>query len=272
MKNVKWAISTAVFKRPGLPSIEDALDAAGIEYFHSDYEQATFQYTDIPYDVNECVVMYGPIQFVKKKNKGFIPGAFGFKNETNTSYYMSQLPRKYFFNDDAIYLPFGSILQAKDQLKSLFGDHIFIRPDSGFKSFTGFDVKLEDLEFELSSLKQLKNPGNHELCLIASAKNIQSEYRIVVCDGKVITGSQYRWDDRMDVRIDVHSDAWAFAEDIVAKADWQLDSCYVVDVFLSDTGPKIGEFNSFASSGLYNCDRHKIVKAVSELALSEFYG
>jgi hypothetical protein len=270
VKGVKWAISTSAFKREGFPKLESALDRAGIEYFHSDYNEDTRQYSDIPYGTDECVVMYGPIQFIRKKDKGFVPGAFGFKKDTNTSYYMSQLPRHHFFNDDAIYLPFGMISSRKDMLETIFGDRIFIRPDSGFKSFTGFAVKIQDLDFELSSLKQTKNPGPHEMCLIAKAKPIHGEYRIIVCDQKIVTGSQYRWDGKMDIRIDVHHDAWSFAEEFVAKAEWQLDTCYTVDIFLSDDGPRIGEFNSFASSGLYNCDMDAIVKAVSEAALCEW--
>lgn len=272
MKSVKWAISTEIFRKPGFPRLESALERAGIEYFHSDFDQETRQYADIPYGTDECVVMYGPIQFIQKKNKGFIPGAFGFKKDTNTSYYMSHIPRHYFFNDDAIYLPFGMIEDRKDILQSTFGDHIFIRPDSGFKSFTGFDVHIKDLSYELSALKQTKNPGSHEMCLVSRAKTIHGEYRLIVCDRKIVTGSQYRWDGKMDVRIDVHSDAWSFAESFVKNTDWQIDTCYTIDIFLSDEGPKIGEFNSFASSGLYNCDVDAIVKAVSEAAICEWDG
>jgi len=61
-----------------------------------------------------------------------------------------------------------------------------------------------------------------------------------------------------------------FADKYVAKANWQLDSCYVVDIFLGEDGPRIGEFNSFASSGLYNCDMDKIVNAVCNTAEKEW--
>ena len=270
MKKVKWAISTKIFESPRSPSLKKSLEKAGIEYFHSDYDENTRQYTDIPYGVDECVVMYGPIPFVREKNKGFLPGAFGFKKDTDTSYYMTQLPRSHFFNSDAIYMPFGMISERKYMLQDIFGNKIFIRPDSGFKSFTGFSVAIKDLDFELSSLKQTKNPSAHEMCLIARAKPIHAEYRIVVCESKIVTGSQYRWDNKRDLRIDVHSDAWSFAETAVAAAQWQLDTCYVVDIFLSDDGPKIGEFNSFASADLYNCDVDDIVDAVSQAALREW--
>jgi hypothetical protein len=270
MKKVKWEISTEIFRRPGLPQIPDALIRAGTDFFECEYNRDTRKYERSDYTIDDCVVMYGPIRFVRENNKGYLPGAFGFKNDTNTSHYMSQLPRHHFFNSDAIYLPFGMIDERKNMLGEIFGDHLFIRPDSGFKSFTGFDVKLDDLSFELNSLKQTSHPGTHEMCLISRAKPIHGEYRIVICEKRVVTGSQYRWDGKMDVRIDVHSDAWEFAEKAVAQADWQLDTCYVVDIFLSDAGPKIGEFNSFSSSGLYNCDLDSIVEAVNVAAIKEW--
>lgn len=270
MKTVKWAISTEAFEKPGFPRIEDALKRNNIEYFQSVFIPNTREYSDIPYSTDECVVLYGPIKFIRTKNKGFIPGAFGFKLDSNTSYYMSQLNPNLFFNYDAIYLPFGSIIHKKEQLKDIFGKYIFIRPDSGFKTFTGFHVKIDDIEAELSSTLQISNPSPHDMCLIAKAKSILGEYRFVVCNREVITGSQYRWDGKLDVRIDVHDEAWEFVDKYVAKASWQLDSCYVVDIFLGEDGPKIGEFNSFASSGLYNCDMDKIVSAVCNTAEEEW--
>lgn len=269
MKQVKWAISTAAFENPGFPKLTDALESANIDYFQSKYSNG--KYEPVPYNEDECIVLYGPIQFVIANTKTFIPGAFGFKNQTYTSFYMSQLPTELFFNHDAVFLPFATIVEKKSLLKKLFGSHLFIRPDSGFKTFTGFNVKLEDLETEIDATRQISNPLPEQLCLIARGKPILGEYRLVICDGKVITGSQYRWDDKLDVRIDVHDEAWSFANKYVAKADWQLDSCYVVDIFLSEDGPKIGEFNSFASSGLYNCDLNKVVEEVSKLAIKEFY-
>lgn len=267
---VKWAISTEIFRREAAPQIDAALDRAGIEYFQSAFDQNTREYADIPYETTDCVVMYGPIQFIRKKNRGYIPGAYGFKRDTDTSYYFTQLPKDWFFNEDRIYLPFGLIGSSKELLHGLFGNHIFIRPDSGFKSFTGFDVTLDKLDEELNALRQLKNPFPNEMCLISKAKPIKAEYRLVVCNQQVVTGSQYRWDDRLDIRIDIHHECFQFAERVAAAA-WQLDAVYTVDIFLcEERGPRIGEFNSFASSGLYNCDTDAIVSAVSETALKEW--
>ncbi len=268
--NVKWAISTEIFRRPGSPQIDAALDRAGIEYFQSEFDPKTREYADIPYDTNQCVVMYGPIKFIRTKNRGYTPGAYGFKKDTNTSFYMTQLPGDWYFNEHCIYMPLGMISRNKSMIHDLFGDHIFIRPDSGFKSFTGFDVKLDNLDYELSALKQTKHPFDNELCLIARARPIKCENRFVICEGQVVTGSQYRWDDVLMTRIDLHPDCLAFAER-VAAASWQLDTVYTVDIFLcEERGARIGEFNSFASSGLYQSDTDAIVSAVSAAALKEW--
>lgn len=267
--NPKWGISTEIFRKPGFPRIDSALQKQNIEFFESEYSYSTNSYDPLPYHINECIVLYGPIKFVRQNAKGFIPGAFGFKSDTNCSHYMSNIKTEHFFNSDAIWLPFGSIFEKKELLQDFFGDNIFIRPDSGFKSFTGFSININDLETELHATKQLKNPGNQDLCLISKKKPILGEYRFVICDKKVVTGSQYRWDNKLDIRIDVHHECWEYAEK-VAAFDWQLDLCYVVDIFLSEDGPKIGEFNSFASSGLYNCDMDKIVEAVNKAAIKEW--
>lgn len=266
MTKVKWAISSQIFDRPGLPKITTALDVEGIEYFDAKYIHSERKYETVPFDPDEdCVVVYGPIQFVRE-NLRFFPGAFGFKENVSTSSYMSSLNNDYFFNKDAIWLPFGSILSRKTQLNCIFGDRIFIRPDSGYKTFTGFSFDIQrEIEFELQFIKETTNLADNAMCLLASEKKIDAEYRLVIANKKVIAGSQYSWENRMDVRIDVDPIAWEFAEKI-ANEQWQLDHAYVVDIFVSDGVATIGEFNSFSSSGLYNCDRSIIVKEISKLA------
>ena len=266
----KWAISTEIFRKPGFPQIDDALRRTGTEFHQCKYDTDTRTYDNIPYFSTECVVLYGPIQFIRSRDIGYLPGAYGFTDDTKTSVYMNYYPKNMFFNGDCIFLPFGMIESNKTFLHDIFGEKLFIRPDSGFKSFTGFEVTIDKLSYELSALRQIKHIGVHEICLISSAKPIKAEYRFVICENQVITGSQYRWDNKLDVRIDVHHECWSFAEKVV-KNDWQLDNVYTMDIFLSDNdGPKIGEFNAFACSGLYNCDTDKIVEAVNAAAIKEW--
>lgn len=271
LKNkIKWAISTEIWDRPGIPSMQKALDRANIEYFHSDFNAKTREYADIPYLPGESVVLYGPIKFIKTKNKYYHPGAFGFKKETNTSFYMTMLNKDLFFNGDCIYLPYGQIEQKSEFLFDTFGDGLFIRPDTGFKSFTGFSVNSKEFDYELKSLTQLHNPDLTEMCLISKAQKIITECRFVVCSGKVVAGSQYRRDGISDVRLDTDASCLEFAKKVTENSSWTLDTCYTIDIFLDEhRGPLIGEFNSFASAGLYMCDRDIVVREVTQTAMDE---
>ena len=53
-------------------------------------------------------------------------------------------------------LPYGELKRKKDYLFKLFGDNdfIFVRPDSGFKTFTGDVVNYNNYENSRISFKQ----------------------------------------------------------------------------------------------------------------------
>jgi hypothetical protein len=122
-------------------------------------------------------------------------------------------------------------------------------------------------------------------CVLCLEKKISRQFRYVIVDKKVITGSEYRWDNVLDVRRDTHPLCDEMAQK-VAEADWQADRVYVCDVALVETivsaaeryyteikqEAKIVELNAFSSSGLYACDTYKIVEAVSKAAEDEALG
>lgn len=270
--NVRWAISTS-FIKPGFPNIRTALAKSNTTFWESEHDSTRRSYTICPYAPEDGpVVLYGPIQFIKahaRAKKAFIPGAYGFTSATNVSSYRSHIDNSLFANDQFVMLPWGTLSAKKEMLADLFGDKLFIRPDSGMKSFTGFTTDIGNLEYELNSLSVLVNPDPTEMCVISPFQTIHGEYRFVICDRKVVTGSQYTWEGVGDARIDVHPDALLLAND-VASLDYQIDVCYTVDIFLTDRGAKIGEFNSFASAGLYHCNVDLIVSAINAAATKEW--
>lgn len=148
---------------------------------------------------------------------------------------------------------------------------IFVKPNEVTKAFAGRVINFADFDFEVNSLNQIEKPDPEMLCVIASPRSIIGEFRTIICDGKVITGSEYRWDDKLDIRIDVDESCWKLAEEVAAHP-WQPDRVYVCDVALTPIGPALIELNSFSCAGLYACDTRKIVEAVSRAANKEFYG
>lgn len=85
--------------------------------------------------------------------------------------------------------------------KIFLGNNIFIRPDSGMKEFTGeviniadednYNKKLDTIVNWLKYYGDGKDDGKSLLTLISKAYYIESEWRFVVTDNEIITGSLY---------------------------------------------------------------------------------
>lgn len=141
-------------------------------------------------------------------------------------------------------------------------DGIFVKPAVDAKKFTGTVLTKVSLA---EKLDKLANVSGDLPCIVAPARgDINSEYRFVISDGKVITGSQYQRDGRLDVRRDVMPAAVDLAY-IVATMEWQAAPVYVCDVAVTDSGVALViELNPFSSCGLYACDTVAIAQALCE--------
>lgn len=138
-------------------------------------------------------------------------------------------------------------------------DTLFVRPDRADKPFDGAVI--------------CKNTNAHDLrryifgdfkdtILIAPTQTIQEEYRFVIIDNVVVTGSFYK--RRKGHHLEFYEKeikkgaAWDFAQ---ASIRYNPSRAFTMDVCLTDSGFKIVELNSFSHAGLYNCNIRKIVDA-----------
>lgn len=255
MTTVAWLIDTTLQERQyecGFPSLADAAREAG----HTVSEVKYVPFSDpIELTDNNPVVVHGCIEF-NKKRRGGTPGAYFNDNVKLFSKFAPHIGDD-LLSGDYVILPYGEFVRRKMVDR-------FIKPLSGLKEFTGQVASWND------SLSHI-HIEPETLCVIASPIKIQSEFRYIIAERKVITGSEYRWDDVLDVRMDTLPECDALAQKIAA-APWQADIVYVCDVAMTELGPKVIELNAFSSSGLYACDTRKIVKAVGEAATKEWRG
>lgn len=277
-KNVKWVIHDHLIQRAlptGRPNLLQALQSQGYETICLTYDETDRDLTKLPEWNGECVVTYGSVQFVNqvvKKRRGmWQPGAF--LRTENLSYsayapYMGDI----LLNDDFIMLPYAEF--RRRGLKAWDGS-AFIRPNSVTKLFTGFVINSNDYEHETNSLERLSNVSPEDILVVARPKPILGEFRFIISDGKVITGSAYSWDNTLDVRSDVHPACLEMAQE-VAQREWQPDRVYTCDIALTEINGKqearVLEFNAFSCSGLYACDTELIANAVSYAAWNEYSG
>ncbi len=263
-----WILHSSILDRLSYTKpINQALVDNNIDFIMLDYP-----IDDIP-EIDGPVVIYGSHHFVRELmvTKKYQPGGFGINDKTMVSSYMSNLPLEWFLNSDGIFVTWKMFVDRCPRIGWLFGiGDIFIRPNSGFKTFTGQVIRAEEWDYDINGLDKTSSVMPETLCFVAGSKDILGEFRFVIADGEVITGCEYRWDNKLDIRKDYPQECMDLAEK-VAKHEWQVDRCYTVDVCLTDKGPKVVEINSFSSAGLYSCDMDIIVKKISKSAHNEYY-
>lgn len=271
---VHWLVDEILQERQydcGFPTIAEAAKNLGCQVYQTKYIPFSDRPDEnIPFPNGPiCVISHGSIQFIRQIQRWYTewcPGAY-FVSKTESfstfaAHYGSDM-----LNDEFYMLPYGEFVRRG--LKE--GERVFIKPNAGFKEFTGKVIAWDNFNEETNSMKQIEIVDPESLIIVAPVKDIKAEFRYVIVNGKVITGSEYRWDNTLDVRVDTLPEcddmAWK-----VAKHEWQPDYAYVCDIAMTESGPKIIELNAFSSSGLYACDTNKIVKAISDMAWKECNG
>ena len=141
----------------------------------------------------------------------------------------------------------------------------FIRPDSGMKPFAGQVVDLSDLSI-------LEGLHPETLILSAYVKQVDKEWRFVVCDRNVITGCQYMQEGKYTNQSNPEELARVqeWLSKVLTKVSWQPDLIYTIDVCESKEELFVLELNSFSCSNFYNCDLSKMVEAANRVAISDW--
>lgn len=279
MKKVKWIIDKDMFSE-----YEDRLVAA----IKNSGNEVIFYY-DLKHDKIEdflktkfnsdedILIFHGSLQHGRGVLRtSYYPGIYlTLENYECYKYY------GYFgyllLNYDYLMMGLNDVLRQKDFIFDTFGtDKIFIRPSNGYKSFPGQILPKENFEFELDVLK--KSYGGLDLdqiVLVSPIQEIDEEYRFIVVDGKVVSGSLYMdknnrksWSAYYD-RLCEDKKAFEFAEELVKL--YQPDKAYTLDVCKLPSGEyKMLEINSFCCGSMYGNDYDKVVNAINELCLQDF--
>ena len=167
-------------------------------------------------------------------------------------------------------LPYGDLRSRADDLFGTFGGGpfggIFVRPNSGMKTFTGLVMLPKLLEKDIEFIERYSDIPPDTLIVVAPARNIAREYRFVVGGQKVITGSLYRVkSDLVSKTVTEGDEVFRIAQGFLDKVDYNPDPLWVMDVCQTEEGEWcVLEIGCFSCAGLYACDLRKVVQAVGE--------
>jgi|JI10StandDraft_1071094.scaffolds.fasta_scaffold83122_4 hypothetical protein len=136
---------------------------------------------------------------------------------------------------------------------------LFIRPDDGFKTFEGRVVAVADFDDWVTSNHLLQVRGSAQV-IAAVPKEIRAEWRLVILDGKIVTGSQYRPTQSSEVPPAVIT----FAENAHRSAGPPC-RCYVMDVAESSEGLRVIEIGALNCSAFYASNPIEIARSINSM-------
>lgn len=266
---MKWLLEKDTFAE-GYEELIAAIKGQGHQYKIVNYTPMDESEVYDAYGPDDCVLCYGSLNLMRRLRRNSKWINFCNIPHFECRYYYAFLG-KYLLNSDYAMMPVQELLRNPDLYYKMFGidDCIFVRPSSGLKEFTGLVIPREQL-----SAKKLGFGFYHDdptlLAVVSSPKVVREEFRFIIADHKVITGSQYQPTQLPSYP----QDAFDFAQK-VASEEWTPDLMYTIDVARCNDELKLLEINSFSCSGLYKCDKEIIVRVASEMAqrtFNEFYG
>jgi hypothetical protein len=234
-----------------LPSLPLPKDIAGAE--------------SVPVDA--CTVFRGTLtllRHIRATRRWRSGGWCHFANLSCSTYYAYYGP--FLLNRDYALLPVAEAVRLADRLFARYGNGgvLFVRPDAVDKAFTG---TLADRPSFVGKLAAVAVDPTVAV-LVAAPKKITHEWRLLVANGEVFAGSQYRSDREPEVVAGCPGEVTAFAQTVLREVEWQWrpDPLFVMDVCASEDGLRLLELNSFSCSGHYLADLETVVRKASELA------
>jgi hypothetical protein len=227
---------------------------------------------------SDIVFFYGSLQLAQKfiKNTNYYPGCYltieNYDCSKYYGYYGNDL-----LNNNYFLISLNDLKRRKNEILNFFNsEKLFIRPNNGVKSFTGQIISKSNFDLNLNTLMQSYGGLDNDLLVVLSDyKELKNEYRLVIVDNKIISGSLYLDQYNRESykayydKLCLDEKVYEYAETLLSK--YEPDRCYTMDICETITGEyKLLEINSFCCASMYGNDLNKITKAINEMCLSDY--
>jgi hypothetical protein len=213
----------------------------------------------------DCVIACGSFPFVYhvQTHRGWTPGAFCTARNFACSAYYPRLAA-HLLNAEHEILAVAAAIDCADELLARFsrGGQVFVRPDGSEKAFTGRVVARDDFAAAIGSARY----NSHMRVVVAPARLIRREWRLVIAGDRIVAGSQYFDSGRLAVAAAIPDSARRFAEDVLASVSWRPDPIFMLDLGDTDDEFCVIEIGPFSTCAFYDCDPAAVVSAASEIA------
>ena len=254
-----WVIQDNIFQEPWFDEMIEFLQRMDIPYEIVKAVPFSGEMIPVPSPTQEKTIFLGSYSFTNRAIKdGFVPGSW-----TNDNYDYRVWSTKWKCLNNGTVYKFGEIPEQTNLffIRPCADDKAFTGQVFGWEEFSGWRDKVLDLAKDYS-FRDITQLDKNSPVVVAVPRKIQEEYRFVIVDGKVITGSQYGKGLYKQVTED-QTELIAFVQEC---ADcWTPARVFVVDVALCGGEYSVIEMGNMNSAGLYRCDSQKIVMAIEEM-------
>ena len=215
---------------------------------------------------DSCVIAYGTYPFARQVqlHYSWTPGAWCNPENLDCMTYYAHFGA-YLLNQNYAMMPGVEAIRQRDWLYESLGvaDEVFARPTACDKLFVGRRVAREQFASILSPTRF----DPETAVVIARPREIEKEWRLIVVDDQVVSGSQYAFRGERAIARELPDEVRRFAESMLLKVKWRPDPVFMLDICESDDQLWLVELNSFSGSWLYQCDCAAVVAAVSARAV-----
>lgn len=255
--SITWVVQNNVFNEHNYDKLIESLDRTQTKY--ELVKMIPFQGTldrELTIDPNDTVFCYGSISLgniAKQNNWVYLDNNLDLVTVSN--HY-----KEHMLNSDFKIYPLS---QVPEQI-----NEFFIRPVKDDKLFGGFKTDWFNFSEWLSQKTHLVEQGGlkfdlNEFVVISSVKQLYSEYRFFIVDGKISTYSRYKLGGKLSLSSVVDPYIIDFVNETISV--YCPEIAFVIDVALTGEGLKVIECNSINGSGLYECDPFKLVNSINSL-------
>lgn len=264
MPVVTWVLEPNIFTETHEP-IRSAIRDRG----HRLVDWADAWWTDgVPSRVpSSSVVFHGSLGNAARitNELHWIPGAFcPVESFRCSSWYESA--RRWLVHTDWVICAANELVANASRISEQLGatDRMFVRPDSPLKPFSGRVVDIATLTLAKLDYGVYYDDDTIPV-VVAPVRKIGNEWRFVVVNRSVVTGSAYDPATRKPVTVPPDSAAATFAS-MVASHLPEPDIVYILDVCESNGELHLLELNPFGGADLYACNANAIIDSVSAIA------
>jgi len=256
MDNILWVIQQNLISDEEYSNITEALSVSHISWMPVKIIPFTDRLEGIEkIDISKNIIAIGSTNLINNVYKQNIwkPGVFFDPQKFNYRNWGEKY-KDFLLNNDY------EITTIEKLHKSFGKKDLFIRPLHDSKSFNGqVFTKKEFLEWTSPVMSYIK-PDTE--IVVSTPKVIKKEWRFLVIENKIITGSLYRKNNKRCIDANYYKKALEVAK--IAANIYSPHSVFVIDIGQIENEYRVIEVGCFNAAGFYACDTKKIVKQVSK--------